>query len=64
MSMTVEERKTWEQAQRAAYQLLMSIENRRVLDAATHLQEIDLLIQHLRQIEARERRTGWEDDDG
>jgi len=62
--MTAEEKEAWRQAERTAYHLLMDVERRQTETASIHLQELDLLIEHLQRIEARERRTGWEEDDG
>ena len=62
--MTAEEKEAWRQAERTAYYLLRDVERRRTDGASTYLQELELLIQHLQQIEARERRTGWGEDDG
>ena len=62
--MTAEEKEAWRQAERTAYQLLMDVERRQTETASIHLQELDLLIQHLQRIEVRERRTGRGKDDG
>ena len=64
MIMTAEEKGAWAQAQSVAYALLKSVELRDTFVASKHLDDLALLIQHLRQIQARERRTGWEEDDG
>ena len=62
--MTAEEQETWRQAEKTAYQLLNSVAIRDTFVASKHLDDLALLIQHLRQIQARERRTGWGEDDG
>ena len=62
--MTAEEQEAWRQAERTVYQLLMDVERRQTETALIRLEELDLLLQHLQQIEARERRTGWGEDDG
>ena len=56
--MTAEEKEAWRQAERTAYQLLMDVERRQTETALIHIQELDLLIEHLQRIEVRERRTG------
>ena len=62
--MTAEEKEAWRQAERTVYQLLMDVERRQTETALIRLEELDLLLQHLGQLEARERRTGWGEDDG
>ena len=64
MIMTAEEKGAWRQAKRVALALLEQLDRRDSTKAFKLLEELDLLIRHLQQIAARERRTGWEDDDG
>ena len=58
MSMTSEEKGAWQQAQREAYALLMSVEAHNAFGASKHHQGLDLLLKHLRQISALRQRTG------
>jgi hypothetical protein len=62
--MTSEEKGAWQQAQREAYALLMSVEAHNAFSASKHLGDLDLLLKHLRQIDAQKQRTGWGDDNG
>ena len=62
--MTAEEKEAWRQAEKTAYQLLTGVQRRQTDGAFSLLCDLMLLIEHLQQIEARERRTGWEEDDG
>ena len=62
--MTAEEKEAWRQAETTAYQILTDVQRRQTETASIHLQELDLLIEHLQRIEVRERRTGRGKDDG
>lgn len=55
---THEEKGAWQQAQRAAYALLLSIEDHNAFGASQHHEDLELLLKHLRQLEARRQRTG------
>ena len=56
--MTSEEKGAWEQAQSVAYALLKSVELHEPFVASKHHQELELLLNHLRQFSTERRRTG------
>ena len=62
--MTSEEKGAWKQTQVESYALLMAVETHNASGASKHLSNLDLLLKHLRQIDAQKQRTGWGDDNG
>ena len=54
--MTAEEKGAWQQARSVAYALLQSVEAHEVLVASQLLNDLELLLKHLQQIEARQHR--------
>ena len=61
---TIEEKGSWQQAQKVAYDLLEEVKSHRPIEASALLQELGLLMQHLARLKAQRERNGWGDDDG